>query len=185
VAFVKPNFGSTPWYADHPLDLSKRQESHFLECVMPFVNRTQPVVKTKQGTFLVGFSKSGWGAFSLALRHPSLFAGIAVWDAPLMQAKPDRWDMATIFGSKENFERYRIETLLKEVSRSPFDMRIVLLGYSWFRGDVIDAHHLMDSLSIQHVFRDGPKRQHRWDSGWLPEAIDALFPSRVAVEPMP
>jgi hypothetical protein len=43
------------------VDLRKRQESHLLDCVMPYVTATLPVVNTKKGTFLVGFSKSGWG----------------------------------------------------------------------------------------------------------------------------
>ena len=174
VAFVKPEFHDAPWYGDHPVDLRKRQESHFLDCVMPYVTATLPVVNTKEGTFLVGFSKSGWGAFSLALRHPDRFEGIAVWDAPLMQTKPIRWEMPSIFGTQENFDKYRIDLLLRAAGSLP-DLRIVLLGYGLFRSDVVSAHELMQSLDISHTFRDGPKRVHRWDSGWLREAIEILL----------
>lgn len=175
VAFVKPEFHDNPWYGDHPGDLRKRQESHFLDSVMPYVTTMLPVVKTKRGTFLVGFSKSGWGAFSLALRHPDRFEGIAVWDAPLMETKPVRWEMSGIFGTQENFDKYRIDRLLAGAAGSPLDLRIALLGYGMFRSDVVSAHELMQSLDIKHTFRDGPKRVHRWDSGWLREAIEILL----------
>jgi hypothetical protein len=27
---------------------------------------------------------------------------------------------------------------------------------------------------IAHQYRDGPKREHSWRSGWLPEAVELL-----------
>ena len=51
----------------------------------------------------IGFSKSGWGAFSLLLRHPEVFGRAAAWDAPLMLEQPNRYGMGAVFGSQENF----------------------------------------------------------------------------------
>ncbi len=36
------------------------------------------------------------------------------------------------------------------------------------------AHRLMEELKIAHEYRDGPKREHSWHSGWLPEAVQML-----------
>lgn len=79
---VTPTFSHTPWYADHPTDPRIRQESHFLNVVLPFVDRTYPVNPDPASRLLLGFSKSGWGAFSLLLRHPQSFGKAAAWDAP-------------------------------------------------------------------------------------------------------
>jgi hypothetical protein len=82
--------------------------------------------------------------------------------------------MPGIFGTQANFDKYRIDLLLRASGSHP-DLKIMLLGYGLFRSDLVSAHELMQSLQIRHTFRDGPKRVHRWDSGWLPEAIELLL----------
>ena len=110
--FVAPTFSQLPWYADHPSDPEVRQESHFLKVVVPFIEQRYPARADRDGRLLVGFSKSGWGAYSLLLRHPDHFGKAAAWDAPLMESRPARFGMGPIFGTQENFEPYRITTLL-------------------------------------------------------------------------
>jgi hypothetical protein len=176
VACVAPEFVGWPWYGDHPSDPALQQESFFLKTVIPLVERTQSVQADGDARFLIGFSKSGWGAFTLALRHPNAFGGIAAWDAPLMASSPDQWEMRTIFGTNENFARYRVSKLLEQqAAAGPPDFRIVLLGNGVFRQDSEAAHRLMLNLHIPHVYESGPARGHRWDSGWLPEAFEHLL----------
>ena len=174
---ILPTFSALPWYADHPEDSRIQQESYFLQDVLPLVDRTYPVAQEPDGRLLVGFSKSGWGAWSLLLRHPHLFGKAVAWDAPLMQAAPDRYGMAPIFGSHANFERYRITSLLREKSAALHGVpRLILTGYfAAFRAHHIAMHGLLKGLAIPHVYRDGPKRAHRWDSGWLQEAVTLLL----------
>ncbi len=80
---VFPTFSDLPWYADHPTNGEIRQESQLLRVVLPLVERNYPVLAERDGRLLVGFSKSGWGAWSLLLRHPDVFGKAAAWDAPL------------------------------------------------------------------------------------------------------
>lgn len=172
---VYPTFSHLPWYCDHPTDSGLRQETYLLKTVVPFVDRTYPTVADASGRLLVGFSKSGWGAFSLLLRHPKTFGRAAVWDAPLMVAKPNQYGMGPIFGHQQNFEKYRISSLLKEsASLLNGETRFALLGFGNFREHHQSAHSLMEGLGISHVYRDGPKREHCWGSGWLGEAISIL-----------
>jgi hypothetical protein len=51
----------------------------------------------------------------------------------------------------------------------------VLLGHGRFADDVRGAHVLMESLGVPHEYRDGPTREHRWDSGWMEEAFALLL----------
>ncbi len=172
---VQPTFSELPWYADHPTNAKIRQESHFLKVIVPFIDRTYPTLARPEGRLLVGFSKSGWGAFSLLLRHPELFGKAAAWDAPLMMERPDKYGMADIFGTQENFEKYRISALLeKYAAGQPGPMRLIHFGYGGFREHHQAAHKLMDELKIAHQYRDGPQREHSWHSGWLPEAVQML-----------
>ncbi len=172
---VQPTFSEMPWYADHPTNAGIRQESHFRNVIVPFIDNTYPTLAEQEGRLLVGFSKSGWGAFSLLLRHPELFGKAAAWDAPLMMKQPDKYGMADIFGTQENFEKYRISALLeKHAAKLPESVRLIHFGYGNFREHHQLAHRLMDELKIAHEYRDGPNREHSWHSGWLPEAVGML-----------
>jgi hypothetical protein len=172
---VYPTFADWPWYADHPSNLSIRQESYLLQVVLPFVDRTYPTQSHCSGRLLVGFSKSGWGAFSLLLRHPGTFGRAAAWDAPLNKQAPDQFGMGSIFGTQENFAAYQLSRLLAERAANVQDgQRLIHLGFGNFR----EHHRAFESLLLQHgishIFHDGPQREHNWTSGWLSEAIHLL-----------
>ena len=111
---VAPTFSHLPWYADHPSDPMIRQESYLTRVVLPLVEKNYPVIPGRAGRLLVGFSKSGWGAFTLLLRNPEVFAAAAAFDAPLALDRPGPYGSGPIFGSRENFEKYRVESLLKK-----------------------------------------------------------------------
>jgi hypothetical protein len=173
---VAPTFSDLPWYADHPTNPEIRQESYLLKVVFPAVEKHYPAMAEREGRWLLGFSKSGWGAWSLLLRHPELFDRAAAWDAPLAESAPVNFGMGPIFGTQENFERYRVETLLRtQAPRLGEKPRLVLTGYGSFRGQHVRIHEDMTRWGIPHVYRDGPAREHRWDSGWVPEAVELLM----------
>ena len=171
-----PTFSALPWYADHPTDKRLRQESFLLRDVLPLMDRHHGTDSSAGETMVVGFSKSGWGAWSLLLRHPSIFARAAAWDAPLMQRKPDKYGMGPIFGNQANFDRYLVSDLVKRrgtLLRS--HNRLVLTGYfQSFRAHHVAMHRLLTELEVPHTYRDGPKRDHHWESGWLDEAVRLL-----------
>ena len=175
--FVAPTFSHLPWYADHPTKTDVRQETYFLKVVVPFVEKTYPAKAEVSGRLLLGFSKSGWGAYSLLLRHPDTFGKAAAWDAPLMMEKPGAYGSGDIFSTDDNFAGYRVSKLL-EANAAKFakESRFVLLGYGNFRNHHKQAHDLMDKLKVPHEYRDGPSRKHDWHSGWVKEAAELLLP---------
>jgi hypothetical protein len=173
--FVAPTFSDLPWYADHPTSPAVRQESYFLKVVLPAVEKGYPVIGQRDGRWLLGFSKSGWGAWSLLLRHAEVFGRAAAWDAPLAEAAPRNYGMGPIFGTQANFEKYRVETLLRSQAANLGEKpRLVLLGYGNFRQQHVRVHEEMLQWGIPHVYRDGPARKHHWEGGWVPEAVELL-----------
>ncbi len=174
--FVAPTFSHLPWYADHPTDSTIRQEEYFLKVVVPLIERSYPVDPRPEGRLLLGFSKSGWGAWSLLLRHPELFGRAAAWDAPLMTDRLGKYGMTAIFGDQVSFENYRIIDLLRATAPQLRERkRLILTGYGGFHREHEQAHKLLDELSIMHEYRDGPERKHDWHSGWVAEAVDLLL----------
>lgn len=174
--FAAPTFSAWPWYANHPTDPHVQQERYMLEAVVPLVEAYHPVRTDAAGRFLLGFSKSGWGAFSLLLRNPGLFGRAAAWDAPLMLDQPGPYESGPIFATQANFEEYRIARLLRDRAGTlGAEPRLVFTGYQAFRRDHDEAHKLMTELSIPHIFREGQDRPHHWHSGWVEELLDLLL----------
>lgn len=175
VIFVAPTFSHLPWYADSADDPEIRQETYFLKVVVPFVERTYAAKAEASGRLLLGFSKSGWGAWSLLLRHPDLFGKAAAWDAPLAMEELGKYGTRPIFGTPENFGQYRVADLLRaKAAEVKEGKRLILTGYGNFRAEHERTHALLDELKIDHKYRDGPLRKHDWHSGWVAEAVELL-----------
>jgi hypothetical protein len=172
--FVQPTFVRLPWYADHASDATIRQESYFLKVVVSFVEKQYPARAEAGGRLLLGFSKSGWGAFSLLLRHPEMFGKAAAWDAPLAMERPN-FGMEGIVGTQENFEKYRIAKLLEaRADDLKKEKRLALVGYSAFRQHHQTIHEHLERLKIPHDYHDDKKAKHTWDAGWLEDAVRFL-----------
>jgi hypothetical protein len=169
VIVVFPTFSHLPWFVDHPTDPHIRQESYFVRVVVPFVERAYPAWARPDARMLLGFSKSGWGAWTLLLRHPEMFGRAAAWDAPMTMEFP-RYGIGPIAGTKANYERYRVTTLLRARSgRLGSEPRLMLAGWDFYREQTRTAHRLLEALRIPHEYRDGPQRRHHWNSGWMLE----------------
>lgn len=176
VVFVAPTFSHLPWYADHPTNPLIRQESYLLQVVVASVESNYFVAKQAHGRLLLGFSKSGWGAWSLLLRQPNRFGRAAAWDAPLMMNQLGMYGTTQIFDSQQNFEKYRIKDLLQNQANAlGTDKRLILTGVGNFGEHHEQIHSLMLQLKIQHIYRDMPPRNHDWHSGWVPEAVELLM----------
>jgi ribosomal protein L7/L12 len=174
--FVAPTFSHLPWYADHPTNGAIRQESYFLKVVVPFIERTYPALTRPEGRLLLGFSKSGWGAWSLLLRHPDTFGRAAAWDSPLMMDHLGQFGTTAIFGTQDCFEQYRVSNLLRSnAGQLATDNRLILTGYGNFRDHHQRIHQLAAELKVSHIYRDGPKQKHDWHGGWVPEAVALLM----------
>jgi S-formylglutathione hydrolase FrmB len=174
--FVAPTFSHLPWYADHESDPRLRQETYFLQVVVPSIEKHYPAVASPTGRNLLGFSKSGWGAWTLLLRHPQVFGRAAAWDAPLAMDRAGRYGSGPIFGTQENFSKYRVCDLLSARAADLGDTkRLILMGRGGFGDDLEQTHRLLKTLKVPHVYRDGPQRKHDWHSGWVSEAVELLL----------
>lgn len=173
--FVYPTFAKLPWYADHPTDPRLRQETYFLKTVIPLIESTYPALAERDGRLLLGFSKSGWGAFCLLMRHPSLFAKAAAFDAPFWMDWPSQYGSADIFATEMNFGPYRLRSLVEEKSAElKAAKRLAMIGVGNFAEEHRKFHELLVKLEIPHEFSHTEKRKHSWDSGWLAEAVGRL-----------
>ena len=179
VICVSPSFTAQPWFADHDLNPQKREESHLIKTVIPFVDANYPTQASSDGRLLIGFSKSGWGAIALLLRNPELFHKAAGWDIGIrVDTGPIEEDeraerIAREWGTVENFEANRISNLVKTRGKDLGDeSRLFYYSTEGKRAiGGVEIHRLLVEYEIPHSYVMEPHRKHAWDTGWIPEAV--------------
>ena len=182
---VAPAFSSESWFADHDQNPAKMDESHLLKTVIPFVEKAYPVRTDGKGRLLIGFSKSGWGALTLLLRHPGEFHRAVGWDpgiridlGPFGKGFDREKRIRRDFGSDGNFEKFRISKLLKTRGKKlkNDEVRLFYFNCDGTPRTVGGAriHRLMVEEGIPHRYVMEARRDHRWDSGWMPQALEFL-----------
>ena len=191
VIVVTMAFDITPWYADNATDAKVRQESYIRDGVVAYIESKYSTLGTPEGRILIGFGKSGWGAFSLILRNPNFFGYAVSWDAPLMLDRFDPSDdhqMEAVFGSQDQLNAYRPDLLVPQKKDAFKDKSRLVLGggtlygtYLSPRGDDQTAafHQLLDANGIKHTYLSHIQAAHSWNSIWVKPALQALLANPV------
>ena len=73
---VFPDFEHIPWYADHPT-MNIHQETYMVGTFLQEIDQIAETSVAPAQRLLLGYSKSGWGAVTLLLRHPHIFGRAA------------------------------------------------------------------------------------------------------------
>ena len=179
LTIIEPTFSIDPWYANNPNDANVQYETFMTKELEPWVQANLSTTGTEQN-WLIGFSKSGIGAQDLILKHPDLFQLAASWDFPADMASYDAFgtSSANNYGTDANFQaNYRLNTAFVDAHKSPFltNDRIWIGGGPTFSSDVSDYDALLTSEGILHNVGPPQLSAHDWGSGWVPEALAALF----------
>ena len=184
IIIVQMGFEKEPWYGDHATDLKTRQASYLRKFIVPFIEKHYSTIGTPEGRLLFGFSKSGWGAFSLILTYPNFFGYAASWDAPMF-FDIFHYGMEQVYGNQDQLNVYRPDLLVskhkKYFQEKP---RLVLTGeQGWGRsiptptgGDhTIEMHKLLNKEGIKHFYDNNLKVPHRWNEKWMEPTLTALM----------
>lgn len=178
VICVSPSFVEIPWYGNHATDPKIRQEDFMVKTLVPWIEETYPARREKEGRLLIGFSKSGWGAFTLLLRNPEVFGYAAAWDAPfLLDGEGKDWGPMGIranFGTKEAFLDFLPSELAGRLPSTGGPRLVLGPGIDWKKQSV-GMHELLQKRKVPHVYREDLLLAHRWDSGWFAPMVKELM----------
>ena len=177
LTIVEPSFAAVPWYADRANDPAIAYETFMDSQLVPWVRSTFAST-THEQNWLIGFSKSGYGAIDLVLKHPTTFALAAAWDFPADMSRYDQYGDSANYGTDGNFQsHYRLTSAFVGARKAPFTEvdRIWLSGYNTFRPDMSDFDAMLTSFGMLHTFTKSSFRSHTWGAGWLREALAALY----------
>ena len=175
MTLIAPSFPYEPWYGDDVTNPTHRMESFIVDDLVPFGERfAQGNIPQR---YLLGFSKSGNGAFTLLLRNPRVFNGATVWDFPAQLSSFTKFPALRFnFGTEDNFRRYNIPALVLN-NNEPFKRQTRL----WISGDrsdfieqMIRLNDQLTAASILHTWAQEAERLHSWNGGWLNSAVMGL-----------
>jgi hypothetical protein len=184
LTIIEPTFALDPWYANSSTDASYQYESFMTNELVPWVEQSFSTSGHEQN-WLIGFSKSGIGGQDLLLKHPNIFSVAASWDFPADMSSYDQYccDADVNYGTDANFQAsYRLTPAFVAAHDAPFlaNDRIWIGGYNAFQTDMTDYDALLSSDGIPHQTESSPMA-HRWDSGWVPLALTALYQDSLAL----
>jgi enterochelin esterase-like enzyme len=184
IIIVQMGFEKEPWFGDHATDIKTRQASYLKEFVVPFIEKHYFTMGTAEGRLLFGFSKSGWGAFSLILTYPEFFGYAASWDAPMF-FEEFHYGMEQVYGTFGQLKVYRPDILAsKQKKHFQKKTRLVLTGEKdWGRSitapnsgsHTVEMHKLLEKEGIKHVYDNSIKAPHRWSEQWMSLTLEALL----------
>jgi hypothetical protein len=185
LTIVEPTFQIDSWYADNPTDSNIRYETFMTQDLVPWVAQNLSTTGHEQN-WLIGFSKSGIGGEDLILKHPDVFAVVASWDFPADMTTYDQFGSSSAdeYGTDANFQaNYRLSAAFVDAHKAPFQAknRIWIGGYSLYGADMSDYDALLTSKGILHSTEPPTVMLHRWDSGWVQQALPALEQDSVAL----
>lgn len=187
---ARPTFNVPPWYGNHAAGKTN-QRAHLTDVVVPAVESLYNVKSAPDGRLLMGYSKSGFGVYSLIAHRPDVFGYAASWDAPLdMDPWFPNWGIEQTFGTEQAFVNQHPRTVLKS-SPDPFQnqKRLVLDGHDKFGSWPEDhrdssktehteaTHQYLNEVNIKHEYKNGIDSGHTWNSGgggWMNVATKQL-----------
>lgn len=124
---------------------------------------------------LVGFSKSGLGAWNIARSLPERVSGTIIFDAPVARGQRPPWD-ADAFYADDDAWQDDLPLLTVETFRNAVGTRhsLVLVSGANFHDEMVALSAALDASGCPHTFLPRPTLPHRWDSGWLAPALSYL-----------
>jgi len=175
--------------ADSDINPNVRYETLLTTLLVPWL-RTNFSKTGSEPMCIIGYSRSGLGAFSLMCRNPSVFDKMAIYQSPLTMTNWDTYDSSENFSTAANWKaNYRLtDSFLDAHVAGLLDSQRIYLclstGYFCF-----DMHYMDAALTARGVphYVDDPNSlttyTHNWQSGWVTNALPWLALPRLNTGP--
>lgn len=126
---------------------------------------------------VVGFSKSGLGAFHILLEGAGLVAGALVFDAPLCWDAqiPASWQIGSDYRDEAAWRADLPERHIGRLAgRQPGRCSLVLVGGALFTEPMARFSAGLVSAGVGHGFVDMRTHRHCWSTDWLEAGLAVL-----------
>lgn len=125
---------------------------------------------------LVGFSKSGLGAWNIVRTIPDCVYGTIIFDAPVSREQLPPWGTAPFYRDNESWLKdLPIRTIQDFQAKVPLTHRLVLISGENFHDEMSVLAHALSMTTVSCVFLPRPSLKHHWQSGWIEEGLSVLL----------
>lgn len=125
---------------------------------------------------LVGFSKSGLGAWNIARAIPDRIAGTIIFDAPVAGEDRRQWRTGPFYRDDTSWLKdLPIQTIREFQTVMPKAHKLVLISGESFHQEMCTLSQAIAGTGLEHVFLPHPHLKHHWNSGWIEEGLNELL----------
>ena len=167
-----------PWYANSPPTQLKQQETFIVSQLEPWVTSNLATTHHEQN-WLIGYSKSGYGGLDLLLPASPYLCARSLLGFPGRYVELQRVRRLSRFvrDGRQFSNQLPPDPGLGRCLQSSVssENRLWIGGYDLFGADVNDFNNLLKDEGVAHSTEVPTRMAHRWDSGWVPLAISALY----------
>jgi len=133
---------------------------------------------------LIGFSKSGLGAWNIARAIPDRVAATIIFDAPVARLQLPPWGTRPFYADDAEW-RQDLPILTTGAFQAAMraDHRLILISGEHFHTEMEALSEALGKGGMKHVYLPCPEMKHRWDGGWIEEGLSRLAEPWVADGP--
>jgi pimeloyl-ACP methyl ester carboxylesterase len=124
---------------------------------------------------LVGFSKSGLGAWHIARTMPDHVSATIIFDAPVARAELPPWGTGPFYADDKAWQKdLPLRNVQAFAATVPKRHRLLLISGANFHDEMGALSQALADIGHQHVFMDRRDLKHHWNSGWIEEGLRKL-----------
>jgi pimeloyl-ACP methyl ester carboxylesterase len=127
---------------------------------------------------LIGFSKSGLGAWNIAREIPDRISATIIFDAPVARDQLPPWGTKAFYTDDAAWQKdlplRTVEAFAAAVTKAH---RLVLIPGNNFRNEMRALSQALSQIKHEHIFLDCPEMRHHWNSGWIEKGLNELLES--------
>lgn len=124
---------------------------------------------------LVGFSKSGLGAWNIARAIPDLVSGTIIFDAPVARESLPPWGTDPFYEDDSLWQKdlplHTVESFQSVIRQTH---QLVLISGQSFHDEMCQLSDRLTKIGLRHAFLSRPHLKHHWNSGWIEEGLKEL-----------
>ena len=130
---------------------------------------------------LVGFSKSGLGAWNIAHAIPDLVSGTIIFDAPVARESLPSWGTGPFYDDDSSWqEDLPCRTIIEFQAAMQDTHQLVLISGPSFHDEIYQLSDELTKIGSRHAFLSRPYLKHHWNSGWIEEGLKKMVKQSTA-----